>query len=202
MSNISFLGINENFPVAGQDNDTQVFRDNFDTIKSGLRTANTEITDLQDNTARTDRETSFNYNNLIEVVLRQHIEAFNLTSGSSEKQELNVDNEFDWQVGSYQIYQVSGNRTISLTNFPGDPETSYNRKGMGKVRLELYKSTDVVENATLQFTTSSGTVIKSNGFDTAGSPTITLSSSSNPIIIDIWRHSASTIFMQTIGVFS
>ena len=35
-STINYLGINENFPVAGQDNDTQVFRDNFDTIKQAL----------------------------------------------------------------------------------------------------------------------------------------------------------------------
>ena len=52
MSNINYLSINENFPVPGQDNDTQVFRDNFDTIKQSLRIAGEEITDLEDNGAR------------------------------------------------------------------------------------------------------------------------------------------------------
>ena len=32
MSDINYLNINENFPVAGEDNDTQVFRSNFNTI--------------------------------------------------------------------------------------------------------------------------------------------------------------------------
>ena len=50
-SNINYLSINENFPVPGIDNDTQVFRDNFDTIKTSLRAAQTEITELQTNTA-------------------------------------------------------------------------------------------------------------------------------------------------------
>ncbi len=46
-SAINYAAINENFPVAGQDNDTQTFRDNFDSIKTALSTAKTEITDLQ-----------------------------------------------------------------------------------------------------------------------------------------------------------
>ena len=52
MSNINYLSINENFPVAGADNDTQTFRDNFDTIKTSLNTAKTEITSLESTAAR------------------------------------------------------------------------------------------------------------------------------------------------------
>ena len=58
---INFAAINQNFPVAGQDNDTQVFRDNFDTIKTNFSAAKTEIEDLQDNVARTDVASDFNY---------------------------------------------------------------------------------------------------------------------------------------------
>ena len=39
--------IDTTFPVPGQDNDTQGFRDNFIAIKGGLETAASEITDLQ-----------------------------------------------------------------------------------------------------------------------------------------------------------
>ena len=35
-SNISETGINEQFPIAGQDNDAQGFRDNFSTIKNNF----------------------------------------------------------------------------------------------------------------------------------------------------------------------
>jgi hypothetical protein len=67
---INFAAINENFPVAGQDNDTQVFRDNFDTIKTNFSAAKTEIEDLQDNVARTDVESDFNYNLVTSVTLQ------------------------------------------------------------------------------------------------------------------------------------
>lgn len=46
-SNINFAGIDANYPVAGQDNDSQGFRDNFSNIKASLESAKSEITDLQ-----------------------------------------------------------------------------------------------------------------------------------------------------------
>jgi hypothetical protein len=42
-SNINIL-----YPIAGQDNDTQGFRDNFRNIKNNLNAASLEITALQD----------------------------------------------------------------------------------------------------------------------------------------------------------
>ena len=47
MSQINTNGINVNYPVPGQNNSSQGFRDNFAQIKTNLNTAATEITDLQ-----------------------------------------------------------------------------------------------------------------------------------------------------------
>jgi hypothetical protein len=47
MSQINTNGINTNYPVPGENNSSQGFRDNFAQIKNGLNTAGTEITDLQ-----------------------------------------------------------------------------------------------------------------------------------------------------------
>lgn len=47
MSTINTNGINVNYPVPGENNSTQGFRDNFAAIKTNLDTAGTEITDLQ-----------------------------------------------------------------------------------------------------------------------------------------------------------
>lgn len=44
---INYSGIDEHYPVAGVDNDSQGFRDNFTLIKSGLGVADSAITDLQ-----------------------------------------------------------------------------------------------------------------------------------------------------------
>ena len=46
-SNINPTNIDGNYPVAGQDNDSQGFRDNFTNIKNNLQFAKTEIDDLQ-----------------------------------------------------------------------------------------------------------------------------------------------------------
>lgn len=52
MSSINPNNINILYPIAGQDNDTQGFRDNFRNIKNNLSTAATEITTLQNSVAR------------------------------------------------------------------------------------------------------------------------------------------------------
>ena len=65
---INYLSINENFPVAGQDNDTQVFRDNSDTIKTSLRNAKDELTDILTNAAYKDEANDFELNNISNAV--------------------------------------------------------------------------------------------------------------------------------------
>lgn len=47
MSQINTNGIDVNYPVPGQNNSSQGFRDNFGQIRTNLNTAATEITDLQ-----------------------------------------------------------------------------------------------------------------------------------------------------------
>ena len=47
MSQITPSNINGNFPVFGQDNSTQGFRDNFTNIKNNLAFAKQEIEELQ-----------------------------------------------------------------------------------------------------------------------------------------------------------
>lgn len=46
-SRINFNNIDGGYPVAGQDNDSQGFRDNFTNIKNNLRYASEELGDLQ-----------------------------------------------------------------------------------------------------------------------------------------------------------
>ena len=47
-SQIVSATIDENYPIAGQDNDSQGFRDNFSIIKTGLATAASEPTTLME----------------------------------------------------------------------------------------------------------------------------------------------------------
>jgi hypothetical protein len=111
-SNIIFNSIDANYPVAGVDNDTQGFRDNFRIIKTGLETANTELSDLQTTTAKLNINNNFNGNSIIEAVL--------LASGPSanNKNILSGNTEFPWSQGGYFAAVLNGNLTLTLSDWP------------------------------------------------------------------------------------
>ena len=58
-SNINDTGVNSNYPVAGQDNDSQGFRDNFTVISSNFVAAKAEIEALQTNSAVKNADNNF-----------------------------------------------------------------------------------------------------------------------------------------------
>lgn len=195
---INYLSINENFPVAGQDNDTQVFRDNADTIKTSLRNAKDELTDILTNAAFKDEENNFELNNITNAVL------INNRIGKFDGGAITASpTTIDYKNGDYQIYRVGGNLSIDFLNFPGDPvfSSEVTPIGMGKVTLELYSDGS---SRTVNFITSGGTVIKSKDFPgyASGSPVLTLTSATNPVIIEVLRHSADVIYMRYIGEFA
>jgi hypothetical protein len=70
ISAITYTTINENFPVAGQDNDSQGFRDNFARIKTALGTAQTEITYLNSNAVDKTINNDMGNNTLSNVILK------------------------------------------------------------------------------------------------------------------------------------
>ena len=167
-SNINYAAINENFPVAGQDNDTQVFRDNFDTIKTNFSSAKTEIEDLQDNTIRSDEDGDFTNHIVLNAVLSRQKHLI-LEAG-----EQAVDNELDFENGNYQSMVVNKSvLTLTLSNFP------YNLDAVGKVTLELYNFDSSSRSVTFSLSGSLATTVKCNSdFPSRGAagsiPTITL----------------------------
>jgi len=113
-SNIISTTIDDTYPVAGVDNDTQGFRDNFNIIKTGLATANTEITNLQDNTAKTNETTTFNNNTISNV---------NLLSSSKETAVSNVLGEtaltLSFNTAHYfRLTNINNAITVSFDDWP------------------------------------------------------------------------------------
>jgi len=192
-SNINYLSINENFPVAGQDNDTQVFRDNFDTIKTSLRNSKEEITDLQSDTAKLNLDNDFELKKIQRAVLQNNrTQKFNGGTVSA------TPTTIDYENGNYQIYNIGASISVDFLNFPGDPvfSSEVTPIGMGKVTLELYSTG---ASYTLSFTTSGGTVIKKDPLFPA---TVTIDSATDPVFIEVWRHSSEVIFMRYLGKYS
>jgi hypothetical protein len=133
-SNINFAAINENFPVAGQDNDTQVFRDNFDTIKTNFREAKTEIEDLQNNSARTDATSDFNYNVVTTVTLQDAVQ-IKRDYGATI---VGATQEVSFKQALYHIIKFGANCAIELTDFPTTEVDVLGIGSCGKITLELY----------------------------------------------------------------
>ena len=189
---INFAAINENFPVAGQDNDTQVFRDNFDTIKTNFSAAKTEITDLQDNAARTDQDNDFLYNvvgslTLQDAYLRKKDYGAAIVAGTQD---------ISFKQAMYHVVKFGANTSLSFSEFPTAAVDLTGLGQIGKATLELYGDGTT---RTITFTTSGGTVIKkSPGFP--GSVTVT--SDTNPVIIEVWQHSATVIWLNYLGLYS
>ena len=189
---INFAAINENFPVAGQDNDTQVFRDNFDTIKTNFSTAKTEITDLQDNVARTDGDNDFLYNivgsvTLNDAYLRKKDYGAAIVAGTQD---------VSFKQAMYHVIKFGANTSLSFSEFPTGAVDATGLGQIGKATLELYGDGTA---RTITFTTSGATVIKKINFPVG---TLTVTSATDPVIIEVWQHSDTVIFMNYLGLFS
>ncbi len=191
-SNINFAAINQNFPVAGQDNDTQVFRDNFDTIKTNFSAAKTEIEDLQDNVARTDVDSDFLYNVVTAVTLqdtyfRKKDYGAAIVAGTQE---------VSFKQAMYHIIKFGTNCAIEFTEFPTAAVDVTGLGQVGKATLELYGDGTA---RTITFTLTGSTVLKkSPGFP--GSVTVT--STTNPVFIEVWQHNTDIIFLNYLGQYS
>lgn len=188
MSDINYLSINEDFPVAGQDNDTQTFRDNFNTIKTSLGTAKDEITALEDSAARLNVDNDFQGNIITNAVIQDTIEKkFDGATITSSRFTVDFEN------GSYQIYKFGADCEIDFLSFPDNntPNT-----GVGRITLEL---TGDGTTRTLTFVSSDGIVFKKN----SGFPApFTVENAENPVFVEVWKHDSEKIFLKYVGQFS
>jgi hypothetical protein len=196
-SAINYLSINENFPVAGQDNDTQVFRDNFDTIKNNFREAQEEITDLQTYTARVDSDNEFNNFKIVGAVLQRTADAY-INNGAYSGAAI------DWESGSYQKFIVTGAPEIQFQNFFNSNSELSPR--VGKVTLELTLGTGDFSKIT--FISSSGTTINKIGFPAINTGTyglggdLVITSTTEPIFLEVWQHSINQLFIRYLNIAS
>lgn len=191
-SNINYTAINENFPVAGQDNDTQVFRDNFETIKNNFSASKTEIEDLQDNAARTDQANDFLYNVVGSLTLQDAY--FRKKDYGSAI--VAATQEVSFKQAMYHIIKFGGACSLSFIEFPTTTVDVSGLGQIGKATLELYGDGTT---RTVSFTTSGGTVLKKNS---SFPGTLTVTSATNPVFIEVWRHSETVIFLNYLGSFS
>lgn len=190
-SQIDTQEINENFPVAGQDNDTQTFRVNFSKIKNNFDYAKTEIEELQDSTAGlqltvsgTDEGSNFGGRLVTNAKFKNNFETVKdggtVSSGSAL---------LSYSEGSYQHFNITANTTFNIQDLPTN--------GYGKIRLEI---TADATNRTISFVSGGGAVFKKNS-TYPGS--FTIGTAGATAIVDIWkRPGLNVIFLEYKGLFT
>jgi hypothetical protein len=148
-SNINANNIDGAFPVAGQDNDSQGFRDNFTNAKNNFSYAKSEIEDLQSKVLlKTALSGDILSNALNDTVLSgaQVLDfsetrvALGTTSGTVT---------LDHTLGHYQTVTTNGNVTLAFSNLPPAGQR-------GRIRLQIVIA-NVAHTLTLPAAVSLGT---------------------------------------------
>jgi hypothetical protein len=122
-SQINPSNINGAYPVAGQDNNSQGFRDNFTWTKTNFQYAADEISDLQSKVVLKAplTGTTLNNNMLGSIVSNAVAQNFGLTCVSLGSQSGTVT--FNYSAGHYQTLTTTGNVILAFSNLPASGVT-------------------------------------------------------------------------------
>ncbi len=115
-SNINPNNINGAYPVAGQDNDSQGFRDNFTNIAINLGYAQNEITDLQNKSILTSplNGATSTTNTFAPGIIISGGQYVNYTSSATVSQNVNSSNlAIAFATSNVQQFNLTGNTVIS-----------------------------------------------------------------------------------------
>jgi hypothetical protein len=130
MSNINPNNINGAYPVAGVDNDSQGFRDNFTNILNNFAYAAAEITDLQSKVVVKSALTGTTLNNNMNGTLLSSAQIQNFSETEYDNGIISTNVTLDHSKGHYQKVQTNGTITLSFSNFPAAGT-------VGRIRLKL-----------------------------------------------------------------
>ena len=181
------------YPVAGVDNDTQGFRDNFTIIKTGLATAASEVTTLQANTAKLNATNDFLGTDVTNANFSLNTEKYHNIGTVINGQNISFLNGHHQ---SLSINLAEGTDTINfaLADWP-------DRDHLAKMTVQLFGN-DTAKTVT--FTVESGGTVKYNADypRAAGVATLTVDSSEDPIVINFWTYNqGTTVYAEYRGRF-
>lgn len=117
-SSINPNNIDGTYPIAGQDNDSQGFRDNFTNIKNNFTFAYDELTDLQSKAVLKSAlsggslSNDMAYAQLVSAQLLKTVETVNNLGTKTGSFTIS------WADGHFQYYTTSGNTTLAFSNWP------------------------------------------------------------------------------------
>lgn len=149
MSSINPNNIDGTFPIAGQDNDSQGFRDNFTNVKNNLTFAKSEIEDLQKNVLLKGALSGTTLNNDLSNAQLKGVQSLRFTETIKDLGTLDGTVTLSWQDAHFQVLTTSGSVTLAFTGWPTSGFYT-------KLRLELHVTTPATDTLTLPAAVSEG----------------------------------------------
>lgn len=129
-SNINPQNINGAYPVAGQDNDSQGFRDNFTNTKTNFQFASEEITDLQSKAVLKAALDGTVLNNDMGGSILSNAQLQDMSETRVALGTVTGAQTINYAAGSYYTLTTSGSVSIAFTNFPPSGQ-------LGRVRVQI-----------------------------------------------------------------
>lgn len=193
MSAINTENILTNYPVAGQDNDSQGFRDNFSAIKAGLDVAKVEITSLETESANTQIPNDFN------SLKQEDMNIHRSTFSYFESGGITSAHTVDYNNGHYQLLRLTGDTAVTLSGWPDIPEGDYEEDGrVSELHLVLLSEDGSSHNVTFQNVITTVAIKKNSSFP----GTVTVSSTTNPTIIRFFTWDNQQVYAEYKGSFA
>ena len=191
--------IDAQYPVAGIDNDTQGFRDNFQVIKDNFEKAKNEITVLQDGTVKLDSDNNFQGDStLIDVNLTQ------VTNEYHNPGTVNDNLNISFLNGHYQTITLSSEVTESIKFTLSDwPD----REGQAKIIVELFDADESGNNLVTFDVEGGGNIRYSDNWpenlQTPTWPEGATNDTAPRLLMEFWTYNqGTTIYANYIGSFA
>lgn len=118
MSSINPNNIDGTYPIAGQDNDSQGFRDNFTNIKNNLVFAKSELEDLQSKVLLKSALNGIALDNNLSNTQLIGAQFLRTTETRNDLGTLNGSITVDWGDAHYQVLTLDGTAVLSFTGWP------------------------------------------------------------------------------------
>lgn len=192
--------IDELFPVAGQDNESAGFRDNFTAIKDSLEYTEANLDTLSASTVKKSEANIFDTNASLErVKLVRHAEQVSATGSAIIRA---TGQEVSYSLGSYHsivLGNVAGGGDIINIDLKDFPAAAAGEQGRyAKLRLNAVLGSGVNVAKTLTFSNQSGTI----QYDGSWPVALSITSQTHPVAVEFWSYDGGqVIFAKYLGTF-
>lgn len=180
-SNINASAIDTTFPIAGQDNSSQGFRDNYVAIKTALTTATSEITDLYLRTPKLNEDSNFSWVGTLSKARFKNV-GYTVYVPGTNVSTIDVRN------GAFQKSAITTSTTFQITEWPTQSDI------YAEIKLEVTPSTSNATN--INFSVPGTATLYKEG-------TLTLpytSVSTGPTVWQVWSPDGGTsVYLKFVG---